>query len=132
MQPHQRETMNPIKKYLSTFLGLGLLITAITCTVWIMSLQKDVLEAKNEKHVCSLEKQGFESALYIQSEEILEQAAEHKQSQNQLRIWKEKPPSIKYKILYKSLPKDTNLTRGNCNDTKNILNTIRNIDYSDI
>jgi len=124
--------MNPVKQYLSIFLASILVVTGIAFYITVLNLQNDLLKEQKLTSDCRLEKEGFEGALYLQSKEILDQETDRKVLVEDLEKWKTKPSSERYKVLYNKLKKEVNLKRGDCNDTKNILNAISTIDYSDI
>jgi len=48
---------------------------------------------------------------------------------DELEVWRNKPAVIKYKYR---LPEDINMTRGDCNETKRLLDAIRTIDLNTI
>jgi hypothetical protein len=37
--------------------------------------------------------------------------------------WKNKPKEVKFKYIYESIPAEVNLTRSNCEDVSNLLNS---------
>ena len=46
--------------------------------------------------------------------------------------YKNRKPDVVYKTIVKTAPVDTNITRGNCEDTKNIINAISTIDFNSL
>ncbi len=53
---------------------------------------------------------------------------------NKLDNWKAKPAEIRYNTIYKDIYiyVDRNNTTGECNETKNVIDGIRHIDFSNI
>ena len=48
----------------------------------------------------------------------------------ELEEWEALPPEIRYNTIYKYMPKEVIVERGDCNDTKNLIDSIRTIDFS--
>lgn len=103
-------------------LAIGIVLATIIATLTFMldscndeklKLQAIIMGLKADKK--SL-KQGIKTQNdMIEKLEIDVQKAKEK--------WEKKPPRTVY------IPADVNITRGDCNDTKNIINAIRNIDF---
>ena len=46
--------------------------------------------------------------------------------------YESREPDIIYKTIVKRVPVDTNITRGNCEDTKNVIDAISTIDFNSL
>lgn len=56
---------------------------------------------------------------------------ENLKSANELQIWKEKPPSKRYEVIYRDI-NISNIKTEDCNEIKSNLNSLGNIKYSDL
>ena len=51
--------------------------------------------------------------------------ADYNKSVTEFNNWKKRPPKIKYKYVYKTITKDVNVTRDDCEDVRNVIGNVR-------
>ena len=119
-------------QYLSAALGVAILALGSGYYIETTSLERDLALSQRDYADCKIERNGFISALEFQSQEITELEVDYNSSIIDLEMWRSKPPDIKYKTVYKYIPQEVNLTRGECNDTKQLIGAIRHIDFSEL
>lgn len=62
----------------------------------------------------------------MQNEEMSKLSVDLDKARQSLDEWKRKPPEVRYEVIYKIREVKSN----DCNTTKDVLNSIRNLDYS--
>lgn len=119
-------------QYLSAGLGVALFALGLAYYIETASLERDLALSQRDYADCKTERNGFIAALEFQSQEIMDLAVDYNASMNDLEIWRNKTPEVKYEKIYKYIPQEINLTRGECNDTKQLIDAIRHIDFSEL
>lgn len=71
----------------------------------------------------------YKSSLDIQTVKIQAIAVDYNKSIAELDMWKNKPAEVKYEVIYKYIPK-LQYVKGECNDTKELIDSINYIDYN--
>jgi hypothetical protein len=119
--------------YLSVLLGFLLLVSGSYSYIKIDNLEDTLV--KKEKSITdftiSLSKQEQATsecvlATAIQNKDIEVLRAQNDNAKFELEKWKNKPAEIKYQNIVKIREVKSN----ECNDTKNVLDAVRNIDFN--
>ena len=90
----------------------------------VKSLQIDVINADRNTAVCKL-------ALESQTKDIEILRVDYNNSVAALDNWKSQPAEIRYNTVYKTITK-VDYSKGECNETKELINNISNINYADL
>lgn len=90
----------------------------------VSNLQNEVLVGKNNTDICKV-------ALNKQTEDTNKLKVDYAENVKELEKWKALPPKIKYNTIYKTVYK-ADYSKGDCNDTKALIDSIRNIDYNSL
>ena len=91
----------------------------------VKSLQIDVINADRNTAVCKL-------ALSEQTKDIEVLKIDYVKNVAELDKWKSMPPEIRYNTVYKTITKKVDYSKGECNETKELINNISNINYVDL
>jgi cell division protein FtsL len=86
-----------------------------------MSILESRVELANEQRQSEL----FKSALDSQTKEIENLAVDKTKADMKLAEWKAKPDKIKYEVIYKI----REVKSDECEDIKNVIDSVRNLDY---
>jgi len=68
----------------------------------------------------------LKKAINISNEKLSKISVDLDKARQTLDEWKRKPPEVRYEVIYKIREVKSN----DCNTTKDVLNSIRNLDYS--
>jgi hypothetical protein len=98
----------------------------------IEGLRTELLESKNSTLIAEKQSNEYKSALDLQSLEIEHLRVDVNTSKTKLEQWKALPAQIRYETIYKYIPKQVILERGDCNDTKMLIDSIRAIDFNSL
>ena len=83
--------------------------------------EAEVIKEKSRNIICN-------QALDTQTKEIEAQRVDY---EARISAYKNMSPDVKYKVIYRDVVKDVNLTKeSSCDDTKNIIDGVRTIDFS--
>jgi len=88
------------------------------------SLMKNQVKLANTK----LESTRYKAALDSQNKEIEQLRAHTTLAEAKLKKWKNRPPDIKYKVIYKTREVKSN----ECSDIKSVIDGVRAIDFSSL
>ena len=90
----------------------------------------DLEDYRNQLIETKASESMLKSALATQTAAIDAITVDRDASVEALNKWKALPVEVKYVEVYKYIPLDVNLTRGDCNDTKKLIDSIRSIDLN--
>ena len=106
--------------------------TIITYEINVNGLEKDLLACGKEKAELQLSVEKFRDALTVQNKAIDNLKIDYDLAIIELEDWKSKPAEVKYKYIYETVVKEINVTRGDCNDTTLLIESIKHIDFSQL
>ena len=96
----------------------------------VNGLNKQVDKLADGLKVCEASNSKSNDALNTQTAYIIELEVDYKTNVQELEEWEALPPEIRYNTIYKYMPSEVIVERGDCNDTKNLIDSIRTIDFS--
>ena len=94
----------------------------------IEALKKSLLQNQVKLANSKLESTRYKAALDSQNKEIEGLKTQKSLAESKLKKWKSKPPGVKYKVIYKVREVKSN----DCKDIKNVINSVRHIDYNSL
>ena len=114
--------------------GLSMLITFSVAYHYatVNTLEKKLLKVQKDLADEIVKSTLYKSALDLQSLEIEHLRVDVNTSKTKLEQWKALPTQIRYETIYKYIPKQVILERGDCNDTKMLIDSIRAIDFNSL
>ena len=90
----------------------------------VSTLQIEIANADRNTASCKL-------ALAESSNALVSIKADYNNSVAKLNSWKKLPAEIRYNTIYKTITK-VDYAKGECNDTKELISSISNINYNDL
>lgn len=119
--------LNP-KNYLATTLASFLLVAAIFIkfqNVEIANLESKLTQEKSNLALAAANNASLAAAIKNQNEKIELNKIDYEKKVKEFQVWKDKPAEIKYKetIKYKEMKSNE------CEDIKNIINSIRTTSF---
>jgi len=118
-------------EYISGGLALMLVGTGIYNKIEVSGLENDVAKTHIELLECKSQSRLYKLSLDSQTEAIEALRVDYNASVVKLEEWKSKPAGIRYRTIYKHIPK-IEYVKGDCNDTKLLIDSISTINYSDL
>jgi hypothetical protein len=112
--------MNPLN-YIYAFAVAAVLAYIATLHIEINGLKSDKKDLGDKLIVARSQSVIYTSSITTQNEEIDKLKVELSFRIKELKEWKIKPPTIKYKVIYRDVIKDSNLT-GECEDVQELIN----------
>ena len=94
----------------------------------IEALKKSLLQNQVKLANSKLESTRYKAALDSQNKEIERLKVQENIAEVKLKKWKSKPPDVKYKVIYKV----REVKSDDCKDIKNVINSVRHIDYNSL
>jgi len=119
-------------QYVSVILLVALIATSLFLNNKIDNLENNIKDIQLLLAQSQVKATTYKSALEKQNIYIENMKINLKKKNDELSEWKAKPEKIRYNVIYKTIPADTNLTRGNCDDTENVIDAIRTINLNDL
>ena len=120
-----------LMEYVSGGLALLLVGTGIYNKIEVSGLESDVSDAKLELSKCINQSNLYKMSLDEQTKLIELVRVDYQGSLLELDKWRNKPEKVKYETVYVYIPK-IEYKKGDCNDTKLLIDSIGNINYSDL
>jgi len=118
-------------EYLSGGLALLLLGTGIYNKIEVSGLETTVAESQLELSDCKTQARLYKVSLDEQTSLIELTRVDYEQSLLELEEWRTKPATVRYETIYKYIP-EIEYVKGDCNDTKILIDSIGNIDYNNL
>ena len=120
-----------IMEYVSAGLALLLVGTGVYNKIEVSGLENDIAKGEVSLAQCKYQTSVYKFALGLQTDKIEALRVDYNASVTKLEEWKSKPPKVRYETIYKYIPK-IEYIKGDCNDTKMLINSIGTIDYNDL
>ena len=113
------------------------LIGALAVATWyykgiISNLNTQLHVERNKVLEKELEVSRYKAALLVQTKEIQKLSSDYKKAMQQYKREKNKKPKIRYKVIYKEVVQNNDISKNDDNTTQVIIDNIRRIDYSDL
>jgi len=118
-------------EYVSGGLALLLIGSGLYNKVEVSGLENDVAKTQIELLECKSQSRLYKLSLNNQTKMIEALRVDYNVSIMQLEEWRIKPPEFRYETIYKYIPK-IEYIKGDCNDTKALINSISTINYNSL
>jgi len=120
-----------IFEYVSGGLALLLIGTGVYNKLEVSGLENEVSKMQIELLECKSQAELYKVSLNNQTKAIEALRVDYNTSVIELEEWKIKPPEFRYETIYKYIPK-IEYIKGDCNDTKELINSISTINYNNL
>lgn len=118
-----------IFEYVSGGLALLLVGTGVYNKLEVSGLENEAAMIKTELIECKYRSNAYKLSLNNQTKAIEALRVDYNISLVELEEWRVKPPKFRYKTIYEYIPK-IEYIKGDCNDTKELINSISTINYN--
>lgn len=99
----------------------------------VTSKNLKISELEKDKMALKFERDDFESALDSVNKEIERMAVNEEKALSELEEWKNKPPEVKYKTIYRDIPQKVEVyKKGDCKDGLELNRAISEMNYEDL
>lgn len=97
----------------------------------IAALRKDVAVCQSKSAGLEISNLGLKNIIIESNSKIEALAVDHNKSVALYEKEKNRKPEVRYEVIYKYINRDISKS-GECNDIKNVLNSLSSIDYNDL
>lgn len=109
-------------------------IAAMGAYMFILSQKVDSLESSLQSSQVKVltgevNLRTCKASLTKQNEKFESLSADYDNARSAVEHWKAKPAEVRYKYIYKTIGK---VKSNECNDTKSMLDSVRNIDFNSL
>ena len=118
-------------EYISGGLALLLVGTSVYNKIEVSGLENEKVNIQLELSDCKAQSSLYKMSLDDQTAIIELVRVDYQASLLELEEWRKKPEVVKYETIYKYIPK-VEYVKGDCNDTKLLIDSIGNINYNDL
>lgn len=124
--------MQAIWQYIIGFLGAVLVALGGYAYVTISGLKLELSENQAKMVVALTNAESCSKEVEKQNKLVDSLKADREDAIRKYEEWKKKPKKIRYNTVYKYIPKEVIRHEDSCENTKHMLDAVRNIDFDQL